>query len=392
MFTYMMPMMSGARREFSTPTNDFWCCMGTGMESHAKHGDSIWWLGDDTLYVNLFIPSTLRWDARGAQLSLATAYPFGERVTISVDELRPGPDFEVALRLPAWCPAPAARINGKAVGATRGTGGYLRLRRAWQAGDVVELDLPMKPRLEPTPDDPAVVALLQGPLVLAADLGPARAPFDGPEPALVGDDPLGAVAPVDAAATRYRTRGLGRPADLELAPFFGLVDRRTAVYFRRYSPAGWEAALAARDAERRRAAALDARSIDIVRLGVEDDERAHALASSISYAVSYRFRPGRDARTGGYLEFEAAVRDEPVVLRATYWGGERDRVFHVVVDGERIATVRLAGEHPGEFIDRDYAIPIALLRGKDHVRVRFEPEPGHTAGPVFGCRVIAGTP
>ena len=139
-----------------------------------------------------------------------------------------------------------------------------------------------------------------------------------------------------------------------MRPFFSQYDRRTAVYFRRYTPAGWRAALAARAAEPERAAALDARSVDVIRLGVEDDERRHRLASEISYAVSYRFRPGRDARTGGFLEFDAAVRDEPLVLRATYWGGERDRVFHIEVDGRRIATQRLQGEHPGEFIECDY--------------------------------------
>jgi hypothetical protein len=105
--------------------------------------------------------------------------------------------------------------------------------------------------------------------------------------------------------------------------------------------------------------------------------------------VSYRFRPGRDARTGGFMEFDATVRDEPLVLRATYWGGERDRVFHVEVDGKRIATQRLQGERPGEFIERDYALPLELVRGRKTVRIRFQPETGHTAGPVFGCRVLA---
>ena len=89
------------------------------------------------------------------------------------------------------------------------------------------------------------------------------------------------------------------------------------------------------------------------------------------------------------MEFDAAVRDEPLVLRATYWGGERDRVFHIEVDGRRIATQRLQGEHPGEFIERDYALPLEQVRGRKTVRIRFQPEAGHTAGPVFGCRILA---
>jgi DUF1680 family protein len=388
-FAYMVPLMSGSAREWSEPFDSFWCCVGTGMESHAKHGDSIFWEGADALYVNLYIPATLHWDERGIRVALDTEYPFGERVTLRFEAARADEPLEVALRLPGWCAAPAARVNCVPVAASRGADGYLRVRRAWRAGDSVELELPMRPRFESTPDDPATVALLHGPLVLAADLGPAQAPFDGPEPALVGEELLASVVAIDPAQAKFRTRGLGRPADLELAPFFSLHDRRTAVYFKRYTPSEWRAALAARAAERERAAALDARSLDVIRLGVEDDERRHALASEISYAVSYRFRPGRDARTGGFMEFDAAVRQEPLLLRATYWGGERDRVFHIEVDGRRIATQRLQGEHPGEFIERDYFLPLDLVQGKDRIRIRFQPETGHTAGPVFGCRVLA---
>jgi DUF1680 family protein len=112
---------------------------------------------------------------------------------------------------------------------------YVRVHRRWQAGDLVELELPMRLRFEPTPDDSATVALLHGPLVLAADLGPASAPFGGPEPALVGDDPLAAITATKADLAHYETRAIGRPTDLSLAPFFNQHDRRTAVYFKRYT-------------------------------------------------------------------------------------------------------------------------------------------------------------
>ncbi len=388
-FAYMVPLMSGTAREWSEPFDSFWCCVGTGMETHAKHGDSIFWEGDGTLFVNLFIPATLDWQARGLRLVLETGYPFGERVTLRFTAVGGAEPLDVALRLPSWCAAPAARVNGEPTDVGRGSDGYFRVRRAWRAGDSIELELPMRPRLEATPDDPSTVAVLFGPLVLAADLGPSTAAFDGPAPALVGTDPLASIVATDAAQAKFVTRGIGQPADLEFAPFFSQHDRRTAVYFRRFTPAEWQEALVSRAAEQERAAELDARSVDVIRLGLEEDERRHGLSSQISYAVSYRFRPGRDARTGGYLEFDASVRGEPLALRATYWGGERDRVFHILVDGEHIATQRLQGEHPGEFIERDYALPGRLLRGKDRVRIRFEPEPGYSAGPVFGCRVLA---
>ncbi len=389
-FAYMVPLMSGAAREFSEPFDSFWCCVGTGMESHSKHGESIFWQDTDALYVNLYIPSELDWAERKARVSLETDQPFGDKVLLRFESIATRDPLAVAFRLPSWCPHPAARLNGREVPVQPGSDGYFTIRRRWTAGDAVELSFPVRMRFEPTPDDPSTVALLRGPLVLAADLGPANSTFDGPAPALVGDDPLALIEPVDPARARFRSRGIGRPSDMEFAPFFSQYDRRTAVYFKRHTPVEWQAALELRAAESARLAALDARSVDIVRLGVEDDERRHKLASEISYAVSYRFRPGRDARTGGFFEFDAAVRDEPLVLQATYWGGERDRLFHIEVDGKRIATQRLHGEQPGEFIVREYALPAERIAGKHKVRVRIQPETGHTAGPLFGCRILSG--
>src|SRR3546814_17428190 len=60
-FAYMVPLMSGSHRSFSSDFDDFWCCVGTGMETHSKHGESIWWQAGDRLIVNLFIPSRLDW-------------------------------------------------------------------------------------------------------------------------------------------------------------------------------------------------------------------------------------------------------------------------------------------------------------------------------------------
>ncbi|TRO87574.1 glycoside hydrolase family 127 protein [Glycocaulis profundi] len=387
MFAYMVPLMSGANRSWSSPFDHFWCCVGSGMESHAKHGDSIWWEDGRTLFVNLFIPSDATWEAKGARLSMDTAYPDDETVRITVEEAGEA-DFAIALRAPGWCEAPALRINGEEADASPDANGYLTVRRSWSSGDVIELDLPMALRLEPTPDDDGVVALLHGPTVLAADLGPAGdEPWDGQAPALVSDDALAGITP-SGGPNRFSARGVIEPGDLEFAPFHALPDRRTAVYFRRYTPAQWRAAEAAAQAETARQAALREGAVDAIRLGDADDEARHGLESDTSYALSYRFRPGRDARSGGHFAFEMAGAAGPLVLRSTYWGGERDRVFHIEVEGERIATQRLQGEQPGRFIDVDYEIPEALTEGRERIRIAFLPEDGHSAGPSFGILLL----
>ncbi|MBB5518405.1 glycoside hydrolase family 127 protein [Amphiplicatus metriothermophilus] len=387
MFAYMVPLMAGSHRSFSTPYDSFWCCVGTGLESHAKHGDSIYWRDGETLFVNLFIPSTLEWAERSARFALDTDYPWSGDIRLSVEAADDAP-FAIALRVPAWATDATFDVNGEPVPLETDARGYARLERVWAAGDALTLSLPMSLRIEPTPDDPDTIAFLRGPLVLAADLGPIDKPWNEPAPALVANDALAAVKSESAAAAILRTDGAGRPEDLRFRPFFEQRDRRTAVYFKRYTPAQWEEAQAAFAAEQARLAALEARSIDRILLGDEAGERAHDLDADISYAVAYRGRKGRDARTGGFFAFDMTVADGPLILQATYWGGERERVFHILLDGTRIATQTLEGEHPWRFIDVDYAIRPELTAGKTSIRIRFEPEPGHSAGPVFGCQLL----
>jgi len=385
MFTYMTPLMSGVAREFSSEENDFWCCVLSGMESHAKHGDSIYWENADTLFVNLYIPSKVEW--KSAQLEMNTRYPFEGDIDIKVGHLAGEQAFTLALRLPAWAKTHALLVNGQPYAADSDKG-YLLVQRLWRAGDTVRLSLPLELRLEPAAGNGKVVALLRGPMVLAADLGAADKPFNGLAPALVGADILGAFSVLDESGAIYRTQGIGRPGDLKFTPFFSQYERRAAVYFNTYTEPEWVTSQAAFRKEEARRRELAERSVDIMHLGEMQPERDHDLQSDISYPVSYRGRNGRDARTGGYFSFRMKCGPGPLALQATYWGEERNRDFRISVDGERIAHVTLEGTHPGIFIERDYPVPERLTRGKSSVLVRFEPKRGHTAGPVFGVRLF----
>ncbi|HVN99242.1 MAG TPA: glycoside hydrolase family 127 protein [Steroidobacteraceae bacterium] len=388
-YAYMMPLMSGTAREYSSAADeDFWCCVGTGMESHAKHGDSIFWEGrDGTLYVNLYIPAEADWASHGVRIGLDTAYPHDGKVRLEFAQVHNG-NFRLALRIPAWAGGAASlAVNGQPVDARRERG-YALVERAWHAGDVVVLELPLELRTEATPGDARLVAVLRGPLVLAADLGAAEDPWQGPEPALVGAAPLSGFTADDAAASRYATRGTVRPADLGFVPFYRQYQRRSAVYLRRYTDAEWASAAAAWQAEQARQRDLAARAVDIMALGETQPEREHQLASELSWPLVYRGRRGRDVRSGGHVEFSMRCRPGPLVLQATYWGGESARDFDLFVDGRKIATQHLDNDRPGQFIDVDYALDPALTAGRASIRVRIVPHERNTAGPVFGLRLL----
>jgi DUF1680 family protein len=389
MFAYMMPLMSGSHREFSTPFDDFWCCVGTGMESHAKHGDSIYWTQGQDVIVNLYIPSTLSLSQPRIGLRLETQYPFDDEIALTITRSAAIKASAISLRLPAWCDKPRVSVNSQAL-ALQAADGYLRVRRTWREGDVIRLNLPRELRIEPTPDDTNTVALLLGPLVLAGDLGPATGSWEGPAPVLVGVDlPNGIVPTAEPAA--FRTQSLVHPTDLTLRPFTFQHDNNTAVYFRRFTEAAWQQEQVKFQAEQARLRDLDARSVDTVRLGDANAERDHSLESKISYAVVYRGRAGRDARSGGYFECTTKARSGPLTLQATYWGEERDRRFTILIDGVIVATEQLSGAGLSDFIERDYSIDEALTKGKSTLRIRFEPEKGFSAGPVFGLRLYSIT-
>ena len=388
MFAYMNPLMSGTHREFSSPYDDFWCCVGSGMESHAKHGDSIYWRSGSELLVNLYIPSTLDWPEQNAGFEMATDYPFSDVVRIKVTKRKSAKPLAISLRVPAWCSAPGLEVNAETVPAER-KAGYLRIERKWQSGDVITLTLPRTLRTEATVDDPKTIALLFGPLVLAADLGPADVAVDGPAPVLVSADVISALAAVSGEAATFRTQGSARPSDLVFRPYTFQHERNTAVYFKQFTDSEWQVEQANYKAEQARIAELQARSADVMHLGEMQAERDHRLEAKISYPVVYRGRNGRDARSGGYFEFTMKTRPGPLALQATYWGEERNRRFDILVDGVAIAKERLNGERPGEFFDKDYAIPPELTAGKSTIKVRFQPEQGVSAGPSFGVRLVA---
>ena len=186
----------------------------------------------------------------------------------------------------------------------------------------------------------------------------------------------------------FATQDLARPTDLTLRPFTLQYERNTAVYFRRFEDGEWASEQVRYGQEQARLRDLAARSADVIELGEAQPERDHRLDAKFSYPVVYRGRTGRDARAGGYFQFVFAARPGPLILQASYWGEERNRSFLVKVDGVEIGRERLTGDHPGEFFDRNYEIPVGLTKDRTEITVRFEPEPNVSAGPVFGVRLL----
>jgi len=406
MMIYYCPLKPGAFKTYSKPDASFWCCVGTGMENHAKYADTIYFHGDDSLYVNLFVPSELTWREKGLVVRQETRFPEEDttRLTLQPDQPR---RLAVKIRYPAWAQSGiTVTVNGRNEKVSATPGSYVTLERRWKKGDVVQVRLPMSLRQEAMPDDAKTVALLYGPLVLAGDLGreglsesvrygpsapPMRRVTPVEVPALVVADPeklLASVRPIPGTPVAFHTEGIGRPRDLALVPFYKASDQRYTVYWNVFTPAEWDMHRAALAASDRRRQAIAGATLDLVNVDDPQSERDHGYRGEGTSEWSFEGRKVREARTG-WFSYDLKVRpDEPMTLVFTYKGVEgRPRTFDVLVDGEKVAT-KTVEYHPTELLDAEYRIPESLTRGKERVTVKFQSHADEATASIFEVRVV----
>jgi DUF1680 family protein len=248
MTMYYVPLAAGYWKMFGLPRESFWCCTGTGVENFSKLQDSIYFHNPDTLFVNLFIPSTLDWREKGVTVRQETQFPNRDTSELVFHCNRPA-EFEVKVRHPDWAAADMeVKVNGSPVAASS------PIKRTWQTGDRIQLKLPMKLHTQSMPDDAGLQAFLYGPLVLAGRLGsegltgeaqssdraqPVKShyvrgePVPAPEFAATGDPASWIKAAADHPLT-FRTSG--QKQDVTLIPLNRLFGERYAVYWRVRAP------------------------------------------------------------------------------------------------------------------------------------------------------------
>jgi hypothetical protein len=233
-----------ARKGFSTPFDSFFCCVGTGMENHAKYGGAIYYHNENTLYVNLFIASQLEWRQKGLTIRQETNWPYSDTVRLNFSGKKTS-ETAVLIRKPYWADAVSVSVNHVIQDSKPDQDGFIRIKRDFQEGDVVELKAPMTLRTESMPDNPNRIAFFYGPTLLCADLN-----GDKTVPILVGSP-----AAIPSAFQRIENKPLEfvsqeggkvlsangwKEIKVRLAPLFEVADQWYSVYMDVYSEARWQ--------------------------------------------------------------------------------------------------------------------------------------------------------
>lgn len=394
MMCYFTPLRMGAKKEFSTPFDSFWCCVGSGIENHVKYGEAIYNRGKDgSVYVNLFIASELNWKEKNVLIKQETTFPYGDAVTLSITSGKPQ-KFVMRIRKPEWAPAAQVKVNKKIIQPVLEANGYWAIARTWKKGDQVEIVVPMQLRTEPMPDNANRIAVLYGPIVLAGDLGTTKPdPVKG-IPVFVNEhkNVKEWIKPVNTKNLVFEAKGVSTTGDITFSPLYQFTDHYYSVYWDQFTTQSWAQQQAAYEAEKERIRKLEERTVDVLRLGEMQPERDHNVTGERTTKGEDNDRTYRDADERGWFSFQMKVlANAENTLMLTYWGSERGRkMFDIFVDDVKIGTQELNSNDAGKFFDINYLLSPELIKNKTSVTVKLVALPGKRVGALYGARVVQG--
>ncbi|HWD39330.1 MAG TPA: beta-L-arabinofuranosidase domain-containing protein [Fimbriimonas sp.] len=159
------------------------CCPPNALRTIAALGGYAYARKGSDVYVNLYLPGTvdLNLDGKKGSLEVQGNYPWDGKLKV-VPHIGNGTPMTLHLRVPGWCSKADVRLNGQVEAVSPDGKRYLTLKRDWQEGDSVELDLPMPvERIAANPlvkDDLGRTAVRRGPLIYCAEQTDQSAPVD----------------------------------------------------------------------------------------------------------------------------------------------------------------------------------------------------------------------
>jgi DUF1680 family protein len=240
--TYYTPMHG----HFRTYMNGTFCCTGTGIENTPRYNEGIYFQQGRSLWVNLYIPSEVTWEATGLTIQQEGNAVAGEPVRITIAKGGDATQATLNLRIPFWVSgAPVMTVNGVAQEQSMGASTYVSLGRPWKVGDVVTLKLPASLRLERAKDVSSTVSVFYGPILLAGELGSANMPNDFadkdahlgvaaatvPPIANSSSNPADWLQPVADAPFTFRVHDAGPANGITFRPLYQVHHQRYSVYW-----------------------------------------------------------------------------------------------------------------------------------------------------------------
>jgi DUF1680 family protein len=147
------------------------CCPPNVVRTIAEAGSYAYSISNECVWINLYGSNMLEtelFDGSKIKLRQQTDYPWDEKIRITIEDA-PARQFSIFPRIPGWANNTSLAVNGSLIGRILKAGQYFQIKRTWQAGDLIELVLPMPVQLiEANPLAEEIrnqVAIKRGPIV-----------------------------------------------------------------------------------------------------------------------------------------------------------------------------------------------------------------------------------
>ena len=412
---YYTSMRPGHFKTYGTPFGDFWCCVGTGLFAPAKLAKMVYANKADSLFVNMFLPTTLNWQEKGFSLEQQTRYPDENSTKLTI---RSGGELALCIRNPYWAEAGSLkmRLNGKRLKGEKGNG-YLVVRRNWKEGDCLTVEFRPRLMIEPLKKFDQYYSVQYGAHVMGTkvdnhgltekDFLPkywkdATAHGVIPEtevPTLVGTrEQIGkaiSVEPADELRLVYKNHG----QSVGLIPFSRILLDRYVIYYphrntlQEFEAEGQKGCASDLGYLMKQQAAFRPIQVDSVAIADETSERQHLLESLHSTCGDDFGFKWRHADNGGFIMYQMkCLPDSPMQLAILYRqddGGAR--MSDLLVDGRCVKTFNHCQPMQGVDVPLYYDvvdIPEELTQGKTSVTIKFNAHSHNTAGGIFDLRMI----
>lgn len=404
-FVYFTPMRSGHYRVYSQPQTSFWCCVGSGIENHARYGEMIYsHKADEELVVNLFIPSTLKWEK--TVIEQINNFPAEEGTTLLINPKKAS-EFTVSIRVPEWTSGDRMnpRVNGEAVEGVIEEG-FLKIDRKWTKGDRLTVDLPMSLRAVQLPDMSENYSFMYGPIVLAASLGKEdqlgmyaddsrgghiaagkKLPLNE-MPLIVGEkeDMLSRISKVEGKPLTFRMTGLAplKYKELTLVPFSSLHECRYMVYWPLVSEDEWKARLAKQEMDEKARIALEMMTADKVTCGEQQPESDHFANVANSVNGDNDGRHWRRTRNEGWFSYVMNPKGKTIQHIRIVCQGQEDNEATVLVNEVEAGNFRTMT--PGN--EEMHLVPVpAGLQNADLMTITIKGIEGKSTPMIYEVRL-----
>jgi uncharacterized protein len=427
-YVYFTSLRPQSYRIYSKVNEAMWCCVGTGMENHSKYGHFIYThsLGNDTLFVNLFIASKLK--NKKFVVEQRTSFPYS---TSSVIQIGKSGKYTLALRHPSWATDNyKVIINGNIlpVKVTKGIASYVYVNRSWSVGDKIEVIYPMALTFTECPNYTNYIAFNYGPVLLGASTtssNPSSSNYEKLLNEYAGEGRMDH-APESMAAQKNLTSApmlLCNRSDvlkrikiedtskllfnldvsgvnskwkrIELSPFYSIHHTRYMVYWNQQTFQAYRNSDLAK--QESVAEILKSCTLDEVAAGEQQSEAGHSLQSKYSGKGVFRGEFYRNISIGNWVQYTLKTNGikDSVSLMCRFNSIDKGRVCTIYIDGKKLEEAIVENIPGNKFYEVAYNVPVSYLtddqgRIKTSIDVKFCASQQVAAPGLYYLRLLKG--